>query len=250
MQPFSYSNSPWIIREDLPDAFRFSWEKIATPGNWLTGAERIQVAREVRRSRDCSLCRTRKAALSPFADEGVHGDGEHGPLTEAQVDVVHRLATDASRLTPTWLAGLEAAGMTVEAYVEILSVVVATIAIDSFHESLGFELEPLPEPVAGEPSRYRPAAAVKTDAWVPTVALEKVADSDADMYAGLGRSANVLTAMSVVPDAVRLLRKQSTAMYLDIMDVANPATNGGRALTRPQMELIAGRVSALNDCFY
>ena len=61
---------------------------------------------------------------------------------------------------------------------------------------------------------------------------------------------NVLTAMSVVPDAVRLLRKQSKAMYLDINDVANPTTNGGRALTRPQIELIAGRVSALNDCFY
>ena len=31
------------------------------------------------------------------------------------------------------------------------------------------------------------------------VPLKAVAESDADMYAGMGRSANVLTAMSVVP---------------------------------------------------
>jgi hypothetical protein len=249
VQAFGFSNSPWAVREDLPEAFRFTWEKIAAPGNWLTGAERVQIAREVREAETCALCMARKAALSPFATEGNH-DGDHGPLTEAQVDVAHRLTTDPSRLTPGWLLGLEEAGVTVEAYVEILSVVVATIAIDSFHESLGFELEPLPAPVAGEPSGYRPAAAVKTDAWVPTVALESVAEGDADMYEGMGRSANVLTAMSVVPDAVRLLRKQAAAMYLDIMDVVNPAADGGRALTRPQTELIAARVSALNDCFY
>ena len=85
---------------------------------------------------------------------------------------------------------------------------------------------------------------------MPTVALEKVAPSDADMYEGMGRSVNVITAMSLVPDAVRLLRRQSGAMYLEVGDVANPGRNGGRALSRPQIELIAGRVSALNDCFY
>jgi len=64
------------------------------------------------------------------------------------------------------------------------------------------------------------------------------------------RSANVIAAMSLVPDAVRLLRTQSAAMYLEMSDIGNPASNGDRALSRPQIELIAGRVSAINDCFY
>jgi len=249
MQTFGYSNSPWAVRDDLVEAYQYTWRKIAQPGTWLTGSERVQIAHEVRQAKDCALCRTRKAALSPFADKGAHY-GDHGALSAAQVDVAHRLTTDASRLTGRYLGDVAADGVSVEMYVEILSVVVALIAIDAFHTALGFELEPLPAPDAGEPTCYRPAAAVRTDAWVPMVPLEQVAETEADMYSGMGRSANVITAMSVVPDAVRLLRTQSAAMYLEVTDVANPATNGGRALGRPQIELIAGRVSALNDCFY
>jgi hypothetical protein len=249
MLAFGYSNSPWPVRSDLGDAFRFTWERIANPGSWLSGAERVQVAREVRQAPDCELCRRRRAALSPFGDSGSH-DGEHGVLSETQVDVVHRLTTDASRLTPGWLADIAEQGVSVEMYVEMLSVVVATVAVDAFDRALGFEPDPLPRPIDGVPDRYRPDAAVPGAAWVPMVPLEKVAAADADMYEGMGRSANVISAMSLVPDAVRLLRRQSGAMYLDIGDVVNPASNGGRALSRPQIELIAGRVSALNDCFY
>ena len=246
---FSFSNSPWIVRDDLGDCFRFTWDKLARAGNWLAGDERVAVAQAVRSAKGCDLCARRKAALSPYAEEGAH-DGEHGALSRTQLDVVHRLVTDPSRLTRAWLADVEAEGLRVEAYVEILSIVVAVVAIDAFHTALGFELELLPDPVPGEPSGYRPDAAEVTDAWVPMVPLAGVAPEDADMYAGMGRSANVISAMSVVPDGVRLLRIQSAAMYLEVADVANPTRNGDRALTRPQIELLAGRVSAMNDCFY
>ena len=249
MEAFAYSNSPWRIRPDLPDAFRYTWKKFAEPGTWLTGAERVAIAGEVRNAQSCELCSVRKASLSPFAAEGDH-DGDHGPLSSLQVDVAHRLTTDASRLTESWLDQCGDAGVSREMYVEILSVVVSTLAIDSFHHCLGFDLEPLPDACAGEPSRYRPAQAKEGPAWVPMVDVKEVAESDADIYEGMERNANVISAMSLVPDAVRLLNEQSAAMYLKVADVANPATSGGRALTRPQIELIAGRVSALNDCFY
>ncbi len=142
------------------------------------------------------------------------------------------------------------AGVSREMYVEILSVVVSILAVDSFHHCLGFKLEPLPEAREGEPGRYRPVEAKEGPAWVPMVDVKEVAESDADIYEGMDRHVNVISAMSLVPDAVRLLRNQSAAMYLDVGDVGNPASNGGRALSRPQIELIAGRVSALNDCFY
>ena len=250
MQPFAYSNSPWSIRPDLPDAFRYTWDKLSRAGTWLTGEERVQIAQEVRHARSCSLCAARKAALSPFGPQGEH-DGEHASLNPSLVDVAHRLTTDASRLTKSWLDGLVEDGVSLETYVEVLSVVVSTIAIDSFHEALGFPLEPLPESVAdGTPSRYRPSGAKDHGAWVPTVVPADVAPDDADIYNHMSRTGNVITAMSLVPDAVRLLRNQSAAMYLEVTDIANPGANGGRALSRPQIELIAGRVSALNDCFY
>jgi hypothetical protein len=249
MQPFAYSNSPWSIRPDIEESFRYTWDKLSHAGTWLTGAERVQIAREVRHAQSCELCRARKAALSPFGAQGEH-DGDHAALNPMLVDVTHRLTTDASRLTKTWLDSLVEDGVSLEAYVEVLSVVVSTIAIDSFHDALGFPLEPLPDSVAGAPSEYRPNGAKDHGAWVPTVVPADVDPDDADIYNHMRRTGNVITAMSLVPDAVRLLRNQSAAMYLEVTDIANPAANGGRALSRPQIELIAGRVSALNDCFY
>ena len=56
--------------------------------------------------------------------------------------------------------------------------------------------------------------------------------------------------MSLVPDAVRMLKILSAVQYLEMQQVANPAINGGRELSRSQIELLAGRVSSLSDCFY
>ena len=62
-------------------------------------------------------------------------------------------------------------------------------------------------------------------------------------------SGNVIRAMSLVPDAVRSLQELSAAHYLALKDVRDPNARMP-ALERPQVELIAGRISALNECFY
>ena len=60
-----------------------------------------------------------------------------------------------------------------------------------------------------------------------------------------------MTGFASVPDAVRALGALSRVHYLEAGLVANPvAVMPGRALTRQQIELVAGRVSALNECFY
>jgi hypothetical protein len=61
---------------------------------------------------------------------------------------------------------------------------------------------------------------------------------------------NVVRAMSLVPDAVRQLRELSAAQYLPLQQVTDVRAEPGRALSRAQIELVAGRVSALNECFY
>ena len=59
---------------------------------------------------------------------------------------------------------------------------------------------------------------------------------------------NVIRAMSLVPDAVRDLVLLSNVHYVpsDKMMEFTPV----RAISREQIELLAGRVSAINDCFY
>jgi len=155
--------------------------------------------------------------------------------------------TDASRLTATWHAGLAAAGLPDGHYVELLSVIVELVSIDGFHRAMGLSPEPLPEPIAGEPSRRTPVDLVAGEAWLPMLPPGKPKGEEADLWDGV--TGNVIRAMSLVPDAVRGLKELSAAHYLPVEDVGNPFATRG-PLSRSQLELIAGRVSALNECFY
>ena len=244
---FDYSGSAYAIRDDIPDAHREIWRKIGQPGSWWRGEDRVAFVEESRNARSCEACAKRALALSP---EGAFGP--HRPTTNLPgivVDVVHRLTTDPARLSRSWLDAVNAQGVSDEAYVELLGVVVAAISIDGLHRALGLPPEPLPAPVAGEPSGYRPPGAADSGAWVHTVQPEDAGEAEADLYPG-GRTGNVISAMSLVPDSVRMLIRLSHAHYLPMRCVMTPGDNAGRAISRNQIELLAGRVSSLSDCFY
>ncbi len=132
---------------------------------------------------------------------------------------------------------------------ELLGIVVAVISIDAFHRALGLPLETLPEAISGDASGYRPEGVKDSGAWVPTIQPEDAGPRESDLYPG-GRTGNVISAMSLVPDAVRMLITLSDAHYIPMSSVPVPGDNGGRALARSQIELIAGRVSSISECFY
>lgn len=245
MSHFDYSDT---IRSDMPAAYRAVWQMIAGPGNWWTGEDRVAIAAETRQARDCSLCEERKSALSPFSVKGEHTTVTNLPVPA--IDAIHRIVTDPSRLTESWLRDSYTQGMTDGRYIELLGIVVAVISIDGFHRAMGLPLEPLPDPLPGKSSGYRPEGATDMGAWVDMVPPEAVAEGEADLYEGRKQTGNVIAAMSLVPDSVRMLKMLSAVQYLQMHEVTNPAANGGRDLTRSQIELIAGRVSSLSDCFY
>ena len=247
MIAFDYSASPDPIRDDLAAAHRRAWQHIASAGTWLTGAERVAVARETRNAQNCALCAERKSALSPYSIAGEHD--HDGVLPEAMVDEIHRVTTDAQRLTNTWYESLLAEGLPAERYVEALGVSVLVISIDAFHDAMGLGRESLPIPEEGEPSQYRPSGVVDGDAWVPTVDLKRANARDKGMLAGPGgRSAGVILALSLVPDQVRAWQDLAGGQYLSMDQMQRFDTV--RAIDRSQIELIAGRVAALNECFY
>jgi hypothetical protein len=243
MNAFRYEDSPDVIRVDLADAHRRTWSHIAAPGTWLSGEERIAVADETRRALACPLCRERKQALSPFSVEGEH---EHaGLLPNPMVDQIHRVTTDAARLSESWYQSLLAEGLSADAYVEALGVAVLTISIDRFHRAMGLPLEPLPGPAVGEPSRVRPDGIVEGEAWVPMQDAGRVA-SLAELP---GNAAPfVIRALSLVPAEVLAWNDLSGAQYLSKPEMMRFGKL--RAIDRSQIELVAGRVSSLNECFY
>ena len=84
---------------------------------------------------------------------------------------------------------------------------------------------------------------------MPMIPADGNTGAEADLWA-TGRTGNVIRAMSVAPDEVRTLNDLGGVHYLPHGSLMDPSAKLDRALTRPQIELIAGRVSALNQCFY
>jgi hypothetical protein len=194
----------------------------------------------------CRLCRDRKAALSPAYFAGVH-DGSADLLPPSAIDAAHRIGTDPGRLTRKWFDGILSSGIGEGRYVELLAVVATLVSIDAFCRAVGAPLHPLPAPRPGEPSRYRPLAARKEDAWVAMLPQGRPEGAEADLWDG--RTGNVIRALSLVPDEVRALRDLSSAHYVTLEQLTDP-TCGRGALDRRQIELVAARVSALRECFY
>jgi len=239
-----YEQATFHVRPDLAAAHEQAFERLARAGTWFTGAERLAIARETRHARLCAYCAKRKAVLSPAQVTGDHDS--LGDLPLALVEQVHRIATDPGRLTERWYHGLLSDGLDDTRYVEAVSVIATTIAIDTFARGIGMAEAPLPEPVAGEPSRHRPASAIHEGSWVPTIPRGANTGPEADLYAS-GFVPNVRRAMSLVPDVVRHFFQLLSTQYLANLRFGDET---GRAISRAQIELLAARVSALNRCFY
>jgi alkylhydroperoxidase family enzyme len=241
-----FEPSSLTIREPLASECRRAWERLASPGTWWSGAERIALATESRRARECGLCRARKEALSPYTVDGAHDTS--GALPPAAVEAVHRITTDAGRLTRKWLEGLFAQGLAEEQYVEIVGVVAVITALDTLDLSLGLPERALPAPRPGKPTQSRPAGARRDLAWVSTVAPEDLRPGDVDPYAVHGVK-NIHRALSLVPQEVLNFFDLDVELYLKDHEIRD-FTREFRALTHVQMELLAGRVSSLNGCYY
>ena len=242
-----YASAPYAIREDLAAAHARTWSRIARPGTWWDGAARVAIAAETRQAPLCTLCRRRKEGLSPLAIEGTHDS--LGRLREIVAEAVHRVRTDPDRLGEGWYHGVIAGGLTAEQYVEIVSVVAHVVAVDTMARGLGLDVLPLPGPEPGAPSRRRPAGAKPGGAWVPWIEPDDAGEAEAGLYPSDRPPANIMRAMSLVPEEARGFFDLVTHQYLPGA-VMRDFAREYRAISHAQIELLAARVSALNRCLY
>jgi hypothetical protein len=245
MTDISYESAGVSIREAILEAHRDTWRRIARPGSWFDGQTRVAIAAESRNAPGCALCAERKAALSPYSVEGTHDS--LGSLPAEIVEIVHRIITDPARLREQWYQGILAGGMADTEYVEIVGVICSTVSVDTFAHAMGLPNPDLPPPESGVPSRRRPSEVKPGRAWVPWIAPEDASGPEADLY-DLGTS-NIRRALSSVPDEQRCFFNLVNTQYLSGTEITDFDTDY-RAITRAQIELIAGRVSALNQCVY
>jgi len=250
----SYSNAPVPVRDDIVAAHERAWNRIARAGAWFDGKTRLAIAAETRHAANCALCARRKESVSPYGIAGQHDT--LGALPERLVEQIHRIVTDPGRLTRGWFDSLMASGTPDTEYVETVGVVATVVAIDTFCRAIGVPLHPLPAPQNGAPHQRRPRTArQRGEAWVAMIhpkdlegELDSAEEQSLASYWG-GVPANIRRALSLVPEEAYEWFRLVEVQYLPgkaMRDFANEY----RAITHAQIELVAGRVSVLNQCFY
>jgi hypothetical protein len=242
----NFAGSDLLVRSDLVDAHERAWQAIAAPGTWLDGARRIAVAAEIRKARDCAHCARIKAALSPAGVPGAHET--LGALGAAEVELIHRVVGDPGRLSEKWAQSVLARGLSEGEYVEIVGLCAMVMMLDTCLRALGLPERALPAPAPGAPSRYRPAGAKKKAAWLPLVEPEDATEADGPMYPN-PKAGYIYRGLSLVPQSLRDYWALANCHYLPGEWVYR-FDQTIRALLRPQIEVIAARVSALHLCAY
>ena len=234
------------IRDDLSAAHAHAWDSMSKAGTWLTAKQRVAVAAEARQARTCAFCQLQKEALTPNSVTGTHTSV--GLLADGEVEAVHRIVSDPGRLSETWYGSIIERGITPEEYIEIAGLVAIIVMADTFIFGIGVEETPLPSPQAGAPSNYHSPGSRKEAAWVPITEPEDVVESDGTLYPS-NKVGYIHRALSAVPETKRDYWRMAEAHYLlggSVYDFAADA----RAISRPQIEVIAARLSALHQCLY
>lgn len=199
-------------------------------------------------ARGCALCGRRKLALSPHSVPGTHESATD--LSAPAIEAVHRIVSDPGRLSEAWYRRTTSAGLPDESYIELLSVVAITTAVDTFDRAIGAPLRALPEAMPGTPRRRRPGGAKPGLGWMPMLAPEDVAGDDPPLYAAAGRiGGNVHRALSLVPEAMMQFWDMFELMYLPQAAMRDFASEY-RAISHAQIEMLAARVAVRNQCAY
>ena len=246
MPTATFAGSDLEVRSDLVASHERAWAAIAAPGTWLSGTRRVAVAAEIRRARDCAHCARIKAALSPNGVAGAH-EGL-GQLGAAEIELIHRVVGDPGRLSERWSQFVLALGLSEGEYVEIVGIVAMVMMLDTCLRALGLPERALPAPQAGEPTRYRPAGGRKKAAWLPLVEPEDATEADGAMYPN-PKAGYIYRGLSLVPQSLRDYWSLANCHYMP-GEFVYKFDQSIRAIRRPQVEIIAARVSALHLCAY
>ena len=132
----------------------------------------------------------------------------------------------------------------------LVGVVVCTVGIDTFCRGIGIDAPDLPSAEAGDPQPETPEHLNRDLAWVPTLDPHHEGPLQKEFYPGGPPSAaHVRRALTYVPATARNFWDMTNTLYMNGMQMRDFDTEY-RAISHAQIELVAGRVSFLNQCVY
>ena len=148
------------------------------------------------------------------------------------------------------------------AYVEIVAIVATLTQIDTFYFALGMPYPAIPEPDTTSSAAPSQNLALGQECYahvarVPTVPFtnathpitQSIYYGEAVPAAQNKRKmiANIMKVLSACPGDHQTFMSNVMAMYITNL---HPTFSGERSISRPHMELLATKVSQLNDCAY
>ena len=234
-----YGDSTYHISDTLAAFHDDELDSFARPGTWLTGEERTAVARQ-----------TRIARCQAGIQEAVDDLAEENVLPAALREVITQVAVAPKDLDRAFFEKSQTADVSDVQYVETVGIVSRLVNLDVFARGLGVPMRTLREPVEGERSLERPATAIDEGAWVPSIPSDERGGEVGNGLYGGGMQPFVYRALSLVPSEAERVMVGGGTQYLPIDKFLDFNYSHHAALSRAQLEIVAGRVSALNQCFY
>lgn len=202
-------------------AHRASLAHVVAPGAMLDGARRRAVA---------------EAAMRAYLTEDA-GAPWARPYDDPHLDLAHRLARHAATITGDLYEHTVVDGMHPLEWVEVVGVVITAVPVVAFARAIGAPVPELPPAVDGPPH------GVVADELAPATLNFVPVAAPADV------NASVVQALSALPDEVASMWRLAEAQYMSNEAMNDPLWNRG-TLSRPQMELVAGRLSLLRQCLF
>ena len=214
------------LSTEIIESFQIVWDHLGLPGSWWTGKERIGIASEVRQSNPRKLWEK--------VGELENYDKDSGEILSPYVKAVVRIVANETSNIDQQIYDEIINTIGDDKYAELAAVVTQVVAIDHLCDALGMEREPLPDPKEGDPRLERPSGLVDGVAFLPTFTADNLPH------------VAVSLSLAQADNARRMLLVR--AMYSG--SSFGEMIWEHRNLTRPQIELVAARTSALNECFY
>jgi alkylhydroperoxidase family enzyme len=235
-----YADSIYPVREDVAAIHASQIKKLGSPGTWGTGMQRLAIVNEARQSG------YQAGVLEEPDQPGAIPDME---LSAVARRVVHRLAVSPKDMDKDFYDAAIKEGLSDVEYVEIVGLIARFTCFDIFARGIGVPLRPLPAPQPGQPTRDRPATVVLEKAWVPTIPAGPDGGDFGLALFGLWQP-YIMRGLSLVPDEYRAHHDLEEVQYMPSAHFMEFDYQHHEGLTRPQAEIVASRVSALNECFY
>ncbi len=237
-----YSDAHYPVSPTLETLHGDELQSYARSGTWGTAAQRTAIAATARRAQ-CE-----QGLQESVGDEKL---AAQATFPDAAIRLARAVAVDSEHIDRKFCQDIQAQGVSEGAYVEIVALVARLSNLDVFARGLGIPPRKLLEPAdATLPSFERPSEAVDEGFFTASVPSAPKGGLLAESLYGQSPAGNILRAVSLVPDEARRVMTLVRQQYFSAEHLLNFDAPSDHALSRAQIELIATKVSAHNQCFY